>query len=136
MDYQETYKSYKKPPLSPPSYLFGIVWPVLYILIIISYGYVFYEVIKGNLSWPIAVPFIINLIFNGLFTYFQFKLKNNFLAALDVIVMLTTIIITMVLIWPHYHWVTYLQIPYLAWVSFATYLQLGVTILNRGQNRK
>ena len=131
MDYKETYKTYKRPPLSPPPYLFGVVWPFLYILIAISYGFIFYQAIKGTIPGLLVAPFIINLVANGLFTYFQFKLKNNFLAALDIIIMLATIVLTMILIWPYYHWVTYLQIPYLAWVIFATYLQLGVTILNR-----
>lgn len=131
MDYQKTYADYKRPPLSPPPYLFGIVWPILYILIIISYGFVFRETWRGNISGSLIIPFIINLIANGLFTYFQFKLKNNLLAALDIIVVLTTIIWTIILIWPLFHWVAYLQIPYLLWVAFATYLQIGVTLLNR-----
>lgn len=131
MDYKKTYKSYQRPPLSPPPYLFGIVWPFLYILIIISYGFTFYQAFKGNIPGFIVIPFIINLIANGLFTYFQFKLKNNFSAALDIIIVLLTIVLTMILIWPYYHWVTYIQIPYLIWVIFATYLQIGVTILNQ-----
>lgn len=131
MDYKETYKNYKRPPLSPPPYLFGIVWPILYILIAISFGFVFYEALKGTVPRLIVTPFIINLVANGLFTYFQFRLKNNFLAALDIIITLATIVLIMILIWSYYHWVTYLQIPYLVWVTFATYLQLGVTILNR-----
>ena len=131
MDYQETYKTYKRPPLSPPPYLFGIVWPILYILIAISYGFIFYQAIKGNVSGTLAIPFVINLIANGLFTYFQFKLKNNFAAMLDIFVVLITIVLTMILAWPHYSWITYMQIPYLVWVTFATYLQIGVTILNR-----
>ncbi|MGA2666472.1 MAG: TspO/MBR family protein [Patescibacteria group bacterium] len=131
MDYQKTYKTFKRPPLSPPPYLFGIVWPFLYILIAISYGFVFYQAIKGNIPGLLVIPFIVNLVTNGLFTYFQFKLKNNLLAALDIMIVLISIVLTMILIWPYYHCVTYLQIPYLAWVTFATYLQLGVTILNR-----
>ncbi len=131
MDYQKTYKTYKRPPLSPPPYLFGLVWPFLYILIVISYVFVFYQATKGNIPGLLVIPFIVNLVTNGLFTYFQFKLKNNLLAALDIMIVLISIVLTMILIWPYYHWVTYLQIPYLAWVTFATYLQLGVTILNR-----
>jgi len=131
MDYQETYKAYKRPPLSPPPFLFGIVWPFLYLLIAISYGFVFYQALKGNVPGLIVIPFIINLAANGLFTYFQFKLKNNFLAALDIIITLATIVLVMILIWPYYPWVSYFQIPYLIWVTFATYLQLGVFILNR-----
>jgi len=131
MDYKKTYVEYKRPPLSPPPYLFGIVWPILYILIIISYGFVIWQALQGNIAGSLVIPFAINLIANGLFTYFQFKLKNNFLATIDIIIVLFTIIFTMFLIWPHYHWVTYIQIPYLIWVTFAIYLQIGVTVLNR-----
>lgn len=131
MSYQKNYLDYKRPPLSPPSYLFGIVWPILYILIIISYGFVFYQVAEGNLGGAVAIPFIINLVANGLFTYFQFKLNNNFAATVDILIVLSTIIWTMIVVWPSYHWVMYMQIPYLIWVTFATYLQIGVTVLNR-----
>ena len=135
MDYQEIYKSYKRPPLAPPEWLFGVVWPCLYILIFISYGFVIWQWLHGNISFGIAIPFLINLFTNGLFTYFQFKLKNNMLASIDISIILITIILTMILIWPHYHWVFYLQIPYLIWVTFATYLQFAVTILNRKRNQ-
>ena len=131
MDYQDTYKSYKKPPLSPPEWAFGVVWPILYIMIFISYGFIFSEAYKGEIASSLAIPFVINLLANGLFTYFQFKLKNNLLASLDILIILMTIILTMTSVWPFYHWVVYLQIPYLLWVTFATYLQIGVTILNR-----
>ena len=131
MDYQDTYKSYKRPPLSPPEWAFGVVWPILYIMIFISYGFIFSAAFKGDVAWALTIPFIINLLANGLFTYFQFKLNNNLLASLDIIVVLATIILTMTLSWPFSHWVVYLQIPYLLWVTFATYLQFGVTILNR-----
>jgi benzodiazapine receptor len=131
MNYQETYKNYKRPPLSPPPYLFGIVWLVLYVLILISYGYVFRQWFQGDITGLLVLPFIINLVANGAFTYFQFKLKNNFLASLDILIVLITIVLTMAFAWPYYHWVTLMQIPYLAWVTFATYLQFGVTILNR-----
>lgn len=131
MDYQDAYKSYKRPPLSPPEWAFGVVWPILYIIIFISYGFIFSAAYKGSIAGALVVPFAINLLANGLFTFFQFKLKNNLLASLDIIVVLITIILTMILVWPLYHWVAYLQIPYLLWVTFATYLQFGVTILNR-----
>lgn len=133
MDYQKTYTEYRRPPLSPPPYLFGIVWPFLYLLIIISYGFIFYQASRGNISWLMALPFIINLVANALFTYFQFKLNNNLLATLDIVVVLATIVMTMVVTWPQFQWVVYLQIPYLVWVTFATYLQIGVTVLNRAR---
>jgi tryptophan-rich sensory protein len=97
----------------------------------VSFGFIFRQAIKGEVSASFLAPFIINLLANGLFTYFQFKLKNNFLATVDILVVLATIIWTMLVAWSGYHWITYLQIPYLAWVTFATYLQIGVTVLNK-----
>ena len=77
------------------------------------------------------MPFILNLIFNFLFTYLQFILKNNFLAFLDISLVLLTLIWALTAIWPEFKWVTYINIPYLAWVLYATALQLAITILNR-----
>ncbi len=130
----ETYKWYQqqiKPSWSPPGWLFGPVWSVLYVIIAISYGTVFYKVATGKLHWTIALPFILNLIFNFAFTPIQFGLRNNFLAALDILLVLTTLIWALSAIWPYIRWVTYVNIPYLMWVIFATVLQLTITYLNK-----
>lgn len=99
-------------------------------MIAISFGAVFYKVFKKKLSWVIALPFILNLIFNFIFTPIQFGLRNNLLAALDILLVLATLIWAMVIIYPRVKWIAYLQIPYLFWVIFATILQLTVTYLN------
>lgn len=129
-----TYTSYQeliKPSWSPPAGIFGPVWTFLYILIAISFGKVFLAVYKKGITFAVALPFILNLIFNFAFTPIQFGLKNNLLAAIDILLVLGTLIWTMIVIWPRLRWVAYLQIPYLLWVSFATVLQLTVTYLNR-----
>ncbi len=120
-----------KPTWAPPAYLFGIVWPILYILIAISFGKVFILLFQKQISFWIALPFILNLIFNFTFTYFQFGLKNNYLAAADVLLVLITLIWALVAIYPIARWIAYINIPYLLWVSFATVLQLTITYLNR-----
>jgi len=129
-----TYTSYQeliKPSWSPLAGIFGPVWTFLYILIAISFGKVFLAVYKKGIAFAVALPFILNLIFNFAFTPIQFGLKNNLLAAIDILLVLGTLIWTMIVIWPRLRWVAYLQIPYLLWVSFATVLQLTVTYLNR-----
>lgn len=78
----------------------------------------------------IALPFMLNLLFNFSFTPIQFGLKNNLLAAVDILFVLITLIWAIVAIYPHARWIAYAQIPYLLWVSFATVLQLTVTYLN------
>jgi len=125
------YSQLKKPSWAPPSWLFGPAWTILYILIFISFGYVFVHTFRGDFPILVCIPFILNLIFNALFTPIQFGLKSNELAAVDIVLTWTTLVLMIIVIYPLVHWVAYMQIPYLLWVSFATVLQLTVTWLNR-----
>ncbi len=127
----ETYSDLVKPTWAPPSWIFGPVWSFLYLLIIISFGTVFYKLVTKQIPFAVALPFMLNIVFNATFTYFQFGLKNNTLAAIDIILVLITLVWAMIAIFPHGRWITYIQIPYLLWVSFATVLQLTITYLNR-----
>lgn len=129
-----TYNFYSqliKPFWAPPSWLFGPVWSVLYVLIAVSFGKVFMMAFQKKLPFIVVLPFILNLFFNFIFTYIQFTLKNNLLAALDITLVLSTLVWAMFAIYPHIKWVAYVQIPYLLWVIFATVLQFTVTYLNR-----
>lgn len=119
-----------KPSFAPPSWLFGPVWSVLYTIIFATYGYVFYLFLNKKVGFWIILPFILNLIFNFSFTYFQFGINNNLLAAIDIVLVLLTIIWMFIVIWPVSRYIVYLNIPYLLWVSFATVLQLSITYLN------
>ena len=130
----ESYSWYSqliKPSWAPPSWLFGPVWTFLYVLIFISFGSVFLKVFKKELPAFVLIPFVLNLVFNFSFTYLQFGLKNNYLAALDVVLVLGTLIWAMVIIYPYAKWVALINIPYLLWVLFATTLQLTITYLNK-----
>lgn len=119
-----------QPSWAPPAWVFGSVWSVLYVLIAVSFGYVFYKVFQGEIPKIVALPFVINLIANASFTPVQFGLQNLPLAALVILVVLITIPWAMWAVWPYAKWVAFLQIPYLLWVSFATVLQLTITYLN------
>lgn len=125
------YSQLIRPSWAPPSWLFGPVWTILYILIAVSFSKVFLLAFQKRIVFVIALPFILNLIFNFIFTPLQFGLKNNLLAAIDILLVLITLIWAMIAIYPHARWITYLQTPYLLWVSFATVLQLTVTYLNK-----
>lgn len=131
----ENYAELVKPAWAPPSWIFGPVWTLLYAGIIVSFGAVFRRYFFPALpadAIPVAVvaPFILNTIFNILFTPIQFGLKNLPLATLDIFLVLGTLIWAMVAIYPHMRWVTYMMIPYLIWVSFATVLQTTITVMN------
>jgi benzodiazapine receptor len=125
------YSTLIKPSWAPPSWLFAPVWTVLYLLIAVSFGVVFYKAFKGKYPWLVVVPFVLNLVFNFAFTPLQFGLQNNLLAAVDILLVFGTLIWAMVVIWKRAHWVVYANIPYLMWVLFATVLQLTVTYLNK-----
>lgn len=128
------YSQIIKPSWSPPSWLFGPVWTVLYVIIAISFGTVFYKTFAGKISWIVALPFALNLVFNFAFTPLQFVLKNNLLASIDILFVLGTLIWALIALWyasPDLRWVVYVNIPYLFWVSFATVLQLTITYLNK-----
>lgn len=124
------YQTLIKPSWSPPGWLFGPVWTVLYVIIAISFGTVFYRTFTGKLSWWVALPFALNLVFNFAFTPLQFGLKNNLLASLDILLVLGTLIWAMMAIYPQMRWVAWINVPYLLWVSFATILQLTITVMN------
>jgi len=124
------YQTLIRPDWAPPAWLFGPVWSVLYTIIFISFGYVFYQTLKGNLPYVVALPFLLNLAFNFAFTPLQFGLQNNLLAAIDILLVLATIGWMFYAIYPYAAWVVYVNIPYALWVSFATVLQLTITYLN------
>lgn len=125
------YSEFIKPSWAPPSWLFGPVWTVLYAIITVSFGTVFYKAFTKQISWMVALPFALNLLFNFAFTPIQFGLKNNLLASLDILLVVGTLIWALIVVWPHMRWVVYANIPYLLWGSFATCLQLTITFLNR-----
>ena len=137
------YSTLLKPTWSPPAWIFGPVWTVLYAIIAVTYGTVFYKVYTKELPLTIALPFVLNLIFNFSFTYFQFGLKNNLLASIDILFILATLIWALYSLYavsltnhlstgaPSLTWIIYANIPYVLWVSFATILQLTITFLNK-----
>lgn len=124
------YATLEKPVFSPPAWIFGPVWSVLYLVIAISFGYVLYLAFKKRIGWEVFRPFGLNLVFNAAFTPLQFGLKNNALAAVDILLVLATLIWSLRVIWQPVRWVALVNLPYLGWVMFATVLQLSITWLN------
>ncbi|MEI8223763.1 MAG: TspO/MBR family protein [bacterium] len=124
------YSALLKPSWAPPGWLFGPVWTVLYAIIAASYGYVGYLFVLKKIPFIVVLPFILNIIFNALFTPLQFGLQNNLLAMIDILLVLGTLIWALAAIYKYVPWVTYVNIPYLAWVCFATVLQITVTVMN------
>lgn len=125
------YDSLVQPAFAPPAWVFAPVWTALYAVIAVSYGYVLFLAVKRRIPWLVVAPFALNLVFNLAFTPIQFGLKSNALAAVDILLVLATLMWAMKSVWLHARWVALVNIPYLLWVAFATVLQLSITWLNR-----
>jgi translocator protein len=129
----QTYSWYQnliKPTWAPPSWVFGPVWSFLYLIIFVSFGKVFLMAYNKQIPFIVVLPFILNLIFNFLFSPIQFQLQNNLLASIDILLILSTLIWALVAIYPYAKWISLINIPYLLWVSFATTVQIAITVLN------
>lgn len=131
MTRMEWYNALAKPTWTPDGGTIGLIWSLLYPVILVSFGYVFAQAVRRKIPRSVAVPFAINLVANLIFTPIQFGLRNLPLAAADILVVLGTIVWCMVAVWPHARWVAAAQVPYLVWVGTATVLQLSITATNR-----
>jgi tryptophan-rich sensory protein len=120
------YGALTKPPLQPPSFLFGIVWPILYVLIAASWV-IAYRRQPENLR-ALALPFGIQLALNALWSVVFFGLKAPVGALAIILLLLATITWMMQRFGSPARW---LLVPYILWVSFATYLNAGIVVLNR-----
>lgn len=107
-----------------------MIWQILYPIILLSFGFVFVQAFRGKVSWLAALPFVINLIANLVFTPIQFGLRDLKLAALDITIVWATILWCMFAIWKYSKWISLAQVPYLIWVSIATVLQITITVWN------
>lgn len=125
------YAQLQKPSWAPPAAVFAPVWSVLYVLIAITIGVVLSKYINNQIPFVITLPFLLNIVCNALYTPIQFRLMSNSLATLDIFLVLGTLIWAMIAIFPFSNWITYMQIPYLLWVLYASVLQVTITVLNR-----
>jgi tryptophan-rich sensory protein len=132
MQNYEWYSTLIKPEWAPPSWVFGPVWTVLYIIIAITFGMVALHYFKQkDLPFIVLLPFILNIIFNVIFTPIQFGLQNLPLASIDILLVLGTLIWALISVYKYLPAVSYWNLPYLAWVLFATAVQLTITWLNK-----
>jgi tryptophan-rich sensory protein len=131
MDWLTWYNSLVKPSWTPTPSTIGLIWMILYPIILVSFGFVFVQAFRGKLPWTVALPFAANLVANLLFMPIFSGLRNVPLAALDILIVWTTIVWCLIVVWPVYKWVAVAQVPYFVWVSVASVLQLSITWMNR-----
>ena len=122
------YNTLQKPPFSPPGFLFGIVWTLLYILMGISYGLLnTRELADDKVKRIYYIQLVVNFIWPILFFIFKARLISVFW----IILLLILIIYMIATFYKKHKLAAYLQIPYLLWTTFATYLNIGIYLLNQ-----
>lgn len=121
------YETLKQPPLSPPSILFPIVWTILYILMGVSYGILKND---GKIDKEINMIYATQLFTNVTWPIIFFVFKWRFLAIIWILVLLVLIIYMAIKFYRKNKSAGLLQIPYILWTIFATYLTIGVYVLN------
>lgn len=129
------YATLQRPSFSPPNWLFGPAWVTLYILMGISVYLVWSAYAKASAGQSKKLKtalwlFWIHLFFNAIWSIIFFGLQNPGLAFINVIILWFLIIALMVKFWKINRWATYLLIPYLLWVSFASVLNYFIWYLN------
>ena len=123
------YEHLDKPALIPPNGVFGPVWTILYVLMGIALALVILD--KTSESKKQAyVWFGVQLALNTLWSIVFFGLHQPWLAFIVIIALIASIIMTMRAFHKIRPLTMWLLVPYLAWVCFATYLNVGVALLN------
>ncbi len=116
-----------KPSFTPPNWIFGPVWTLLYFLIALSLYFAWIKA-KKNEKKKVAIVFGLNLAANALWSYLFFEIKNPLLSFLDIITILATIIAMIFVAGKIDKKAGWLLVPYLLWVSFASILNFGFLI--------
>lgn len=124
------YATIQKPPFNPPGFVFAPVWTLLFILMGISLYLVWME---GTSKMEVRIALIafgVQLAFNVLWSYLFFGLQSPFLGLIEILILWVSIAITILLFYRVRRTAAILLIPYLAWVSFATFLTYTIWVLN------
>lgn len=123
------YNNIKKSKLNPPSWVFGVVWPILYCTMIFSFIKVYSNKKCENLCYPLII-FIFHTILNFIWTTLFFKFKNISLALIDLILLDISLIYIIFLFYQIDKTASLILVPYLIWILFATYLTFFIFFNN------
>jgi len=125
----DVYEKVIQPPLSPPSWIFPVVWTILFILMGVS-AYLIYRSDSFYRKSALRI-YATQLVVNFFWSIIFFNLEMYLFAFLWLLLLLVMIILMIMSFFKINKEAAYLQIPYLLWVTFAGYLNLGIYLLNK-----
>ena len=126
----QAYALMEKPPLSPPAILFPIVWTLLYTLMGIS-SYLIWTKTDNTDSTKAKNLYFYQLVTNFLWSFFFFNFQWYFFSFLWILLLWRLVAAMIKAFYPISKTAAYINIPYLLWLTFAAYLNLGAWWLNR-----
>jgi tryptophan-rich sensory protein len=121
------YEDLRKPPLTPPNWIFGPVWSVLYLCVAVAAWLVW----RASADRTALALWSAQLTLNALWSYLFFGLHQPALALVEILCLLGLIVATFAVFLRESSLAGSLIVPYAAWVGFASYLNAGVWYLNR-----
>jgi len=125
------YANLNKPSFTPPNWLFGPVWTILYLLMALS-AFIVWQKGLANPAVRIALTiYLLQLILNALWSVIFFGLKMPWLSFIEILLLLTAIGLTILSFARVSITAALLLVPYILWVSFAAVLNFFIWILNR-----
>jgi len=124
------YASLNQPSFNPPNWVFGPVWTTLYTILGISFFLIWKLPASKERNLAILV-FLVQLLLNFCWSFFFFYFKMIGLALIDILALWTMIVVMLVRFYKLKPIASYINIPYLLWVSFATALNMAYFFLNR-----
>jgi translocator protein len=125
------YKTLNKPFFSPPNWIFGPVWTMLYLMMGISAGLIWLKGLKSRKVQKALFYFCLQLFLNFTWSIVFFGLHQPLLAFINIIFLLSSILLTIVKFEKISKKAAYLLIPYILWVTFASLLNFSIVVLNR-----
>ena len=130
------YAGLRKPRYTPPNRAFGPVWTTLYLLMGISVFLVWQKGLTTNGALLAFVLFWIQLAINAIWSIIFFGMKSRGGGVITIIVLWLLILATIITSFRVSGWAGTLLIPYIVWVTIASYLNIGVWILNKPSNQR
>jgi tryptophan-rich sensory protein len=125
------YASIKKPPFTPPNWLFAPVWLTLYVLMGIALFLVWRKGLAVSSLRMACIIFIVQLILNALWSICFFGLRSPLIGLIVIVLLWIAILLTIILFSRVELLASYLLIPYIVWVSYAALLNASIFILNK-----
>lgn len=127
---QQWYPALQKPAWTPPSWLFGPVWTILYLMMAIAAWLVWRKRRVNNVHGALGL-FIFQLALNAAWSPLFFGLKNPLAGLLDIIALWAAILATLIFFRRISSAAGFLLLPYWLWVSYATALNFAIWEMNR-----